>query len=423
MQDMENKNLNKLRKSVGTEVPTLGEETILAGIAKPRPSLKNRLLIGLSASAVAATAIFSVMPTQAPLFDLGGGAGLQASAETGLDAKMSIWVNYEYVAGAGLSSATGNGNVYKLNLQGDPEAILEKLAVQFGVEGKVDKQTWDEGKTYTYFYGVKDNYEKANIQLTWSGTGSWYYSDYTDYNEKLNLPAKAEATKTAQEIFAATGLSVGADEITITSGEWGMYATASLKVDGQPTAIEWSVSWAPNGDIVSASGHNISIENKGNFGTISERDSVKRLGDWRYSGSPNSSFYGPVGGGLMMARDGVATSTGTSEPATEGEGSEPGSEPTEEPVVEPTEEPVVEPTEEPTIEPTPEPTPETVVMKLTSAKSALLMIWDTKGGAWLVPGYMLKNSDGWYSPVMALVDGIIKLPKLETGIMPMVKEG
>lgn len=419
MQDMENKNLNKLRKSVGTEVPTLGEETILAGIAKPRPSLRKRLLIGLSASAVAATAIFTVIPTQAPLFDLGGGAGLQASAETGLDAKMSMWVNYEYVAGAGLSSAAGNGNVYKLNLQGDPEAILEKLAVQFGVEGKVDKQTWDEGKTFTYFYGVKDNYEKANIQLTWSGTGSWYYSDYTNYNEKLNLPAKAEATKTAQEIFSATGLIVGADEITITSGEWGMYATASLKVDGQPTAIEWSVSWAPNGDIVSASGHNISIENKGNFGTISERDSVKRLGDWRYSGSANSSFYGPVGGGLMMARDGVATSTGTSEPAAEGEGSEPGSEPTEEPAVEPT----PEPTEEPTIEPTPEPTPETVVMKLTSAKSALLMIWDTKGGAWLVPGYMLKNSDGWYSPVMALVDGIIKLPKLETGIMPMVKEG
>lgn len=419
MQDMENKNLTKLRKSVGTEVPTLGEETIFAGIAKPRPSLRNRLLLGLSASAVAATAIFAVMPTQAPLFDLGGGAGLQASAETGLDAKMSMWVNYEYVAGAGLSSAAGNGNVYKLNLEGDPEAIIEKLAGQFEVEGKLDKQTWDEGKTYTYFYGVKDNYEKANIQLTWSGTGSWSYSNYANYNEKMNLPAKAEAAKTAQDIFAATGLNVGADEITITSGEWGMYATASLKVDGQPTAIEWSVSWAPNGDIVSASGHNISIENKGNFGTISERDSVKRLGDWRYSGSANSSFYGPVGGGLMMARDGVATSTGTSEPATEGETSEPGSEPTEEPVVEPK----PEPTEEPTVEPTPEPTPEKVIMKLTSAKSALLMIWDSKGGAWLVPGYMLKNSDGWYSPVMALVDGIIKLPKLDQGIMPMVKEG
>jgi len=419
MQDMENKNLNKLRKSVGTEVPTLGEETILAGIAKPRPSLRNRLILGLSASAVAATAIFAVMPTQAPLFDLGAGSGVRNAAETGADAKMSIWVDYEYVAGEYLSSAPGNGNVYKLNLQGDPEAIIEKLAAQFEVKGELDKQTWDEGKTYSYFFGVKDNYEKPSIQLSWTGTGNWYYSNYTNYNEKLNLPAKAEALKTAQEIFAATGLTVGADEITITSGEWGMYAAASLKVDGQPTAIEWAVSWAPNGDIVSASGNNVSIENKGNFGTVSERDSVKRLGDWRYSGSANSSFYGPVGGGLMMARDGVATSTGTTEPATEGETSEPGSETTEEPVVEPK----PEPTEEPTVEPTPEPTPEKVIMKLTSAKSALLMIWDSKGGAWLVPGYMLKNSDGWYSPVMSIVDGIIKLPKLDQGIMPMVKEG
>jgi hypothetical protein len=115
----------------------------------------------------------------------------------------------------------------------------------------------------------------------------------------------------------------------------------------------------------------------------------------------------------------VATSTGTTEPATEGETSEPGSEPTEEPAVEPT----PEPTDEPTVEPDSEPSPEKIVMKLTSAKSALLMIWDSKGGAWLVPGYMLKNTDGWYTPVMSIVDGIIKLPKLDQGIMPMVKEG
>lgn len=411
MQDMENKNLNKLRKSVGTEVPTLGEETILAGIAKPRPSLRNKFLLGLSASAVAATAIVAVMPIQAPLFDLGSATGGQIGAETTADAKMAMWVDYEYVAGEQLGSSTGNGNVYKLTLQGDPEVIIEKLAAQFNVKGELDKQTWDEGKTYGYFYGVKDNYEKPSIQLTWSGTGNWYYNSYTNYNEKLNLPSKTEALKTAQEIFAATGLTVGTDEITINSGEWGMYASASLKVEGKPTAIEWSISWAPNGEIVSASGNNVSIENKGSFGTVSERDSVKRLGDWRYSGSANSGFYGPVGGGFMMARDGVTSSSGETEPAAEGEGSEPGSEPS------------VEPTPEPTIEPTPEPTPEKVVMKLASAESTLLLIWDSKGGAWLVPGYMLKNSDGWYSPVMALVDGIIKLPKLETGIMPMVKEG
>jgi hypothetical protein len=114
----------------------------------------------------------------------------------------------------------------------------------------------------------------------------------------------------------------------------------------------------------------------------------------------------------MMYRGGSVVSSDVSE-----SGSEPSVEPTEEPTVEPT----PEPTEEPTVEPTPEPTPEKVVMKLVSSKKTHLLIWDAKGGAWLVPGYMLKNSDGWYNSVISLVDGIIALPKLDAGVMPMVK--
>jgi hypothetical protein len=36
---------------------------------------------------------------------------------------------------------------------------------------------------------------------------------------------------------------------------------------------------------------------------------------------------------------------------------------------------------------------------------------------------MMKNQDGWFSAVMSLVDGVIALPKLDEGVMPMVKEG
>jgi hypothetical protein len=68
---MEDKNLNKLRKAVGAEVPNLTDETILAGIAKPRTSVRKNLLLGLSGVAVAATAVFAVMPSNpAPLIDL-----------------------------------------------------------------------------------------------------------------------------------------------------------------------------------------------------------------------------------------------------------------------------------------------------------------------------------------------------------------
>ncbi len=408
---MEDKNLNKLRKAVGAEVPNLTDETILAGIAKPRASVRKNLWLGLSGVAVAATAVFAVMPSNpAPLIDLAQSQPQREALGGSSDAKMLMWVEYEYVAGSGLSDAAGSDQVYKLNLNGSPEALVEKLAARFGVEGKLSKETYDEGKTYNYFFGNKAKPENASVSVYWTGTGSWYFGDYSKFSEKVNLPTKASALATASEIFADTGLVVAEDAITVTSGDWGMAAQASLQVGGEDTALEWMVNWAPNGEIIGVSGHSVTVEAKGTYGTISAKDSVKRLGDWRYGGSAASSYYG--GGMAMMSRGGSVVSSDVSE-----SGSEPSVEPTEEPTVEPT----PEPTEEPTVEPTPEPTPEKVVMKLVSSKKTHLLIWDAKGGAWLVPGYMLKNSDGWYNSVISLVDGIIALPKLDAGVMPMVK--
>ena len=408
---MEDKNLNKLRKAVGAEVPNLTDETILAGIAKPRASVRKNLWLGLSGVAVAATAVFAVMPSNpAPLIDLAQSQPQREALGGSSDAKMMMWVEYEYVAGSGLSDAAGSDQVYKLNLNGSPEALVEKLAARFGVEGKLSKETYDEGKTYNYFFGNNAKSENASVSVYWTGTGSWYFGDYSKFSEKVNLPTKASALATASEIFADTGLVVAEDAITLTSGDWGMVAQASLQVGGEDTALEWMVNWAPNGEIIGVSGHSVTVEAKGTYGTISAKDSVERLGDWRYGGSAASSYYG--GGMAMMSRGGSVVSSDVSE-----SGSEPSVEPTEEPTVEPT----PEPTEEPTVEPTPEPTPEKVVMKLVSSKKTHLLIWDAKGGAWLVPGYMLKNSDGWYNSVISLVDGIIALPKLDAGVMPMVK--
>jgi hypothetical protein len=410
---MEDKNLNKLQKAVGAKVPNLTDETILAGIAKPRASVRKNLWLGLSGVAVAATAIFAVMPSSpAPLINLAQSQpereGLSSS-----DAKMSMWVEYEYVAGSGLSTAVGSDQVYQLNLNGSPEALVEKLAARFGVEGKLSKETYDDGKTFNYFFGNKAKSEAASVSVYWTGTGSWYYGDYSKYSEKVNLPSKAAALAAAQEIFADTGLDVSEDAITLTSGDWGMVAQASLQVGGEDTALEWMVNWAPNGEIIGVSGHSVSVEAKGTFGTISAKDSVKRLGDWRYSGSAASSYYG--GGMAMMSRSGTVSSDVTES------GTEPSVEPTAVPYGDDTVEPTEVTTEEPTVDPIPEPTPETVVMKLDSSKKTHLLIWDANGGAWLVPGYMLKNTDGWYSSVISLVDGVIALPKLDAGITPMVK--
>jgi hypothetical protein len=411
---MEDKNLNKLQKAVGAKVPNLTDETILAGIAKPRASVRKNLWLGLSGVAVAATAIFAVMPSSpAPLINLAQSQPEREGLSSSSDAKMSMWVEYEYVAGSGLSTAAGSDQVYQLNLNGSPEALVEKLAARFGVEGKLSKETYDDGKTYNYFFGNKAKSEDASVSVYWTGTGSWYYGDYSKYSEKVNLPSKAAALAAAQEIFADTGLDVSADAITLTSGDWGMVAQASLQVGGEDTALEWMVNWAPNGEIIGVSGHSVSVEAKGTFGTISAKDSVKRLGDWRYSGSAASSYYG--GGMAMMSRSGTVSSDVTES------GTEPSVEPTAEPYGDDTVEPNEVTSEEPTVDPIPEPTPEKVVMKLVSSKKTHLLIWDANGGAWLVPGYMLKNTDGWYSSVISLVDGVIALPKLDAGITPMVK--
>jgi len=410
---MEDKNLNKLQKAVGAKVPNLTDETILAGIAKPRASVRKNLWLGLSGVAVAATAVFAVMPSSpAPLINLAQSQP-QREGLSSSDAKMSMWVEYEYVAGSGLSTAAGSDQVYQLTLNGSPEALVEKLAARFGVEGKLSKETYDEGKTYNYFFGNKAKSEAASVSVYWTGTGSWYYGDYSKYSEKVNLPSKASALAAAQEIFADTGLDVSEDAITLTSGDWGMVAQASMQVGGEDTALEWTVNWAPNGEIIGVSGHSVSIEAKGTFGTISAKDSVKRLGDWRYSGSAASSYYG--GGMAMMSRSGTVSSDVTES------GTEPSVEPTAEPYGDDTVEPNEVTTEEPTVDPIPEPTPEKLVMKLVSSKKTHLLIWDANGGAWLVPGYMLKNTDGWYSSVISLVDGVIALPKLDGGVTPMVK--
>jgi len=408
---MEDKHLNKLQKAVGAKVPKLTDETIIAGIAKPRASVRKNLWLGLSGVAVAATAIFAVMPSSpTPLINLAQSQPQREGLTSSSDAKMAVWVTYEYVAGAGLATNTGNGSVYQLKLKGTPEGIISTLATRFEIEGTASKDTWDEGKTYNYFFGTKDNYEKPNLNLYWGGTGNWYYSRSVDYNEKLNLPSKADASAQAVELFNQTGLTVSAKDVAVTSGDWGMSATASLQVNGEDTALEWTMSWAPNGEVAGASGHSVELINKGTFGTISERDSVGRLGDWRYGGAAASSFYGVSNGVVFdpITTDVTSTKGGAVEPVTGDAGatdSNPGG----------------EATEEPTVEPTPDATPQKVVMTLVSAKNAHLLIWDDNGVAWLVPGYLLKNSDGWYNSVISLVDGVIALPKLESGVTPMVK--
>ena len=64
--------------------------------------------------------------------------------------------------------------------------------------------------------------------------------------------------------------------------------------------------------------------------------------------------------------------------------------------------------------------PETVTLTVVESESALLSIWDANGEVWLVPGYILVNDQGWFGAVIALIGGVIELPKeTEVDIMPL----
>ena len=68
---------------------------------------------------------------------------------------------------------------------------------------------------------------------------------------------------------------------------------------------------------------------------------------------------------------------------------------------------------------------EIVDLTVDSAEDALVLIFDANGGAWLVPGLVMLNSEGWFDSVIALEDGVIELPEpMDYDIMPLpaVKE-
>lgn len=415
------------------------------------PQLKYSI-IGAATATVFALAAPSFMSgnSNGYLISLGTNHSTQANArigagETAADSAspkmmtMLPWVQYEYVAGEKLKTESGTGAVFQIELRGDPESVLENVANVFGVTGSAKKQEVEYGED-TYVIGSQDG-NAESVSMWWGGTGSWWYSNpaawptpkclhYTDSSsvkgeefevgseagaepwcdqyEELPatpelIPSESALTEQAVKIFNATGLKVTADEITVIRDDWGAWASASLKVAGQDTPIEWTINWGQNGKLSYASGQSISVIERGKFDTISEKDAVARLVDWRYSGAIASSLwqkYAP-NNGPMLRGGGIAVNDAV---ASESENSNDDLTETSAPV-------------EPSIEPIP--SPSLISALVNKVHSALVMIWDKNGAAWLVPGfvYLPDVEYAWPISVFSLVDGLVELPERgEVGI-------
>ena len=434
--------LKKADPAIKRVAPELGEGILASAIAadskltmRARFELLSQnlrraslgLAVGGSAAAVAVAMVLTSAPT--PLIQLSGMQGsanpesVSARMDGGADKMMMPYVNFEYVAGPNLSSETGSGQVFKLVRQSTPEEVLANVAAVFGVEGTIKKYPDFAETNPGYFFGQSDDpwgYDGKNpvISLWWSGTASWNYSNPIAYPESKCeqtdadgnctvwtefqptpelLPTKEEARAKALEVFNATGLDVLASEIRIDASEWGVSASASMTVDGQPTNVEWYLGWSSTGVLSYAGGHSVAAEAMGTFDTISALSAVDRLADWRWSGSPSGIFYQRFQP-PMVAEPAPYVKSGEATADTESSDSSI----------------AIDPMPGEQIE------PETVTLTVVESESALLSIWDANGEVWLVPGYILVNDQGWFGAVISLIEGVIELPKeTEVDIMPL----
>ncbi len=444
----------------------------------------------VSMAAVAAVAVGSLVivnpfAPRAPLFTAADGTGPASAQSSALaeDARIAMWINYEYLAGDGLSTDSGRGSVYQLQRVGTPEQVLRDAAAQFGLDGDVGESAYFDPAYPTYVIGAEDG-TAPSLTVTWTGTGSWWYSNPAAYPppvcervvgedengesfeyddcvqpeiENSLAPNAADAQAQAAAIFGATGLDVDADDIRIIADEWQTMAAASLTVDGVATAIEYAMAWAPTGEIAWATGHAIDVVDRGEFNTVSATPAVERLSDWRWFGAAGPDFQG--GMSILAAETGLARDAGApvgspdtsvSSPVDEPGGTEPGQgdpgepaptepgtsepgEPGTDPVdpgtgeepkpVDPGTEPEPLPTIEPEPLPEPLPEPETVTVTVDEAEATLLLMWDSEGNAWLVPGFAMPHPDGWFNTIVSLIEGVIELPApFEGEITPYVEE-
>ena len=439
----------RLRKSLDRgAAPDLNSEVVSGAAAHPAPRLSNpSRTLRVAGGAGLAVAVITVGALAlgpalrpAPLFTAASGESTAAGARTveTSDMKIGMWVDYNYSAGDGLSTATGNGNAYQLVLKGDPETRAAQIAEVFGVDGDAAEASYSDASYPAWVVGPEDGTAPA-VNLTWSGTGDWWYSDPTassfwicdpsvtadqvaefgcvlPENAPANeAPDEADARTQAQQLLAETGFTVDASDITVTAYDGGTTAIANLTVGGVKTALDWTINWSNTGDISYAYGHSVAAESRGSFGTISARDAVARLDDGRWWGQAGPDYQGGV---MTYAANDLARTTETDPDAADPEALEGPTAPSEAPTAEPapSEEPIqVDPIPAeplPTDQvPTDLPTPEVVNVTVDTAEATLLLMWDADGNAWLVPGYAMQVSEGGWNTVVSLHDGVIVLPE------------
>jgi hypothetical protein len=404
--------LQKAAKSV--RAPKL-DESILENATKiaAKPSLVERLglnrklagfsLAGAAASVAVAAVVLGGVVNPQPTFtlEMGAGEGLgqrNVSAGVAGDSKMgssSYWGNpntIDYVAGEDLSGDIGTGSIYEFVNNTSAKELSASIKRVLKIDGGFVTETYgvetpNGTEKVTYFNlqsGAVNVYvtdTNGALSFTYSNGNAWVMGEcvkeessaempdvtYCVENApvKADLPTDNEAIARALELFSGLGFETTAADITLNRADDSLYAFAPIKVDGKSTGLSWDIAWGNTGKISSMFGYAVDAVKVADVSTISAKDTVKRMSDYRWIASGSAELY--------QTSSTISSRMGDTSASNEDQ------------------------------------TQKILVVKATEV---LGIIYDANGKMFSVPSFaMYAENDSYPLVYVSVVDGVIKLPE------------
>ncbi len=404
--------LQKAAKSV--RAPKL-DESILENATKVagKPSLLVRLglgrklagfsLAGAAASVAVAAVVLGGAVNPQPTFtlEMGTGEGLgQRNVSKGLaeDSKVgssTYWGNpytIDYVAGEDLSGDTGSGSIYEFVNNTTAKELSATIKRVLKIDGGFVTETYDVEtpngtEKVTYFnlqsgaINVYVSDPNGSLSFNYSNGNAWVMGEcvkeessaempdvsYCVENApvKADLPTDKEAIERALELFSGLGFETTAADITLNRAGDSLFAFAPIKVDGKPTGLSWDIAWGNSGEISGVNGYAVDAVKVADVSTISAKDTVKRMNDYRWMASGAYELY--------LTAETISSRMSAEVMPTEGK------------------------------------TQKVLVVKATET---LGIIYDANGKMFAVPAFaMYAENDSYPLVFVSVVDGVIKLPE------------
>jgi hypothetical protein len=404
--------LQKAAKSV--RAPKL-DESILKNATKvaAKPSLLERLrlnrglagfsLAGAAASVAVAAVVLGGALNPQPTFTLEMGASAPQGSNKSVmgeaaDSKLgssSYWGNpntIDYVAGEELGTNAGSGSIYEFVNNTTAKELSAAIKRVLKIDGGFVTETYDVEtpngtEKVTYFnlqsgaISVYVSDPNGALSFNYSNGNAWVMGEcvkeessaempdvsYCVENApvKAELPSDNQAIARALELFSGLGFETTAADITLNRAEDSLYAFAPIKVDGKSTGLSWDISWGNSGEVSGVNGYAVDAVKVADVSTISAKDTVKRMSDYRWMASGSAELY-------------QTASTISSRMSAE-------------------------------VMPTEGKTQKVLVVKATET---LGIIYDANGKMFSVPAFaMYAENDSYPLVIVSVVDGVIKLPE------------